>query len=88
MDDAFHLTCENTYEPQSLLRSQRLPTAKEYDNWDCYVTAFFFKMASCPLDRPPFSYSSLMEQAELMESPPPSQVRKQFDEDFPITIRV
>uniref|UniRef100_A0A251V1Z4 Uncharacterized protein n=2 Tax=Helianthus annuus TaxID=4232 RepID=A0A251V1Z4_HELAN len=87
MDDAFHLTCENTYEPQSLLRSQRLPTAKEYDNWDCYVTAFFFKMASCPLDRPPFSYSSLMEQAELMESPPPSQVRKQFDEDFPITIR-
>ncbi|MFS7933121.1 hypothetical protein Hanom_Chr04g00376071 [Helianthus anomalus] len=87
MDDAFHLTCENTYEPLSLLSSQRLPTAKEYDNWDCYVTAFFFKIASCPLDRPPFSYSSLIEQAELMESPPPSQVRKKFYEDFPITIR-
>ncbi|KAJ0797983.1 hypothetical protein HanPI659440_Chr04g0179921 [Helianthus annuus] len=35
-------------------------------------------MRFCPLDRPPFCCSSLMEQAERMESPPPSQVLKQF----------
>ncbi|KAJ0762888.1 hypothetical protein HanOQP8_Chr04g0166241 [Helianthus annuus] len=41
-------------------------------------------MRFCPLDRPPFNCSSLMEQAERMESPPPSQVLKQFYEYFPI----